>query len=178
MNTAPTIHGNRIILRALRETDRSVVVESHRDPEFLRLVGADREDVEIAKASKAFEQAVADPLYWAITNNSRCIGTAFLHSLVKNDRRARYAIGIFEPGDWGKGFGAETTHLVLDFAFHQLGLHRVDLRVLEYNERAIRCYKKCGFVPEHIERESAWVNGRWHNDLIMGILEHEYGRFS
>lgn len=178
MNTAPTIHGNRIILRALRETDRSVVVESHRDPEFLRLVGADREDIDIKNASNVFEQALADPSYWAITENRRCIGTAFLHSLVKNDRRARYAIGIFEPTDWGKGLGAETTRLVLDFAFRQLGLHRVDVRVLEYNERAIRCYEKCGFVREHSERESAWVNGRWHNDLIMGILEHEYGRSS
>lgn len=177
MNTAPTIRGNRIILRALRETDRSVV-EPDRNSEFLRVVGANREDIEITKASKAFEQAVADPLYWAITENSRCIGTACLHSLVKNDRRVRYAIGIFEPTDWGNGFGTETTRLVLDFAFHQLGLHRVDVRVLEYNERAIRCYEKCGFVREHIERESARVNGQWHNDLIMGILEHAYGRSS
>lgn len=177
MNTAPTIRGNRIILRALRETDRSVV-ESDRNPEFLRMVGANTEDIEVTKAntSKAFKQALADPLHWVVTENenNRCIGTAFLHSLVKNDRRARYAIGIFEPTDWGKGLGTEATHLVLDFAFRQLGLHRVDVRVLEYNERAIRCYEKCGFVRERVERESAWVNGHWHNDLIMGILEHEY----
>lgn len=118
------------------------------------------------------------PLHWAATTNNRCIGTAFLHSLVKNDKRARYAIGIFEQSDWGKGFGKETTRLVLDYAFRQLGLHRIDVRVLEYNERAIRCYEKCGFVRERIERESAWVNGQWHNDLIMGILEHEHGQSS
>ncbi|MBI3774779.1 MAG: GNAT family N-acetyltransferase, partial [Gammaproteobacteria bacterium] len=78
------------------------------------------------------------------------------------------------PSDLGKNFGTETTHLVLDYAFRQLGLHRVDVRVLAYNERAIRCYEKCGFIREHVERESAWVNGQWHNDLIMGILAHEH----
>jgi hypothetical protein len=29
-------------------------------------------------------------------------------------------------------------------------------------------------VQEGIERESAWIDGHWHNDLIMSILEHEY----
>jgi len=55
-----------------------------------------------------------------------------------------------------------------------MGLHRVDLRVLEYNERGIAAYAKCGFRREGLERESALVAGRWYSDVIMGILEHEY----
>ncbi len=172
MNSAPTLYGERIILRALRETDRCVVA-ANRNPEFLRMVGASQGS-ERKKDNNAFEQALADPLHWAVTINDRCIGTAFIHSLMKNDKRARYAIGIFEASDWGKGFGTETTRIVLGHAFYQLELHRLDVRVLEYNKRAIRCYGKCGFVREGIERESAFVDGRWHNDLIMGILAHEY----
>lgn len=169
MSAAPTIYGKRVMLRALREVDR-IVVEAKRNSEFLHMVGMNSEDIE----ANAFDQALADPLYWAVTTNDRCIGTAFLHSLVKNDKRARYAIGIFDPSDWGRNFGTEATRLVLDYAFQQLNLHRVDVRVLAYNKRAIRCYEKCGFVQEHIERESAWVDGQWHNDLIMGILAHEH----
>lgn len=56
----------------------------------------------------------------------------------------------------------------------QLGLHRVDLRVLAYNHRAIACYEKCGFVREGVEREGALVAGEWHGDVMMSILEAEY----
>ena len=59
-------------------------------------------------------------------------------------------------------------------AFDDLGLRRVDLRVLAYNERAIRCYLSCGFVEEGRERESALVDGERYDDLIMGVLAHEY----
>lgn len=176
MSTAPTIYGKHVVLRALAEIDRSVM-EAKRSPEFLRMVGINTDEVTTPhEVRNAFDQALADPnpLHWVVTVQGRCIGTAFLHSLVKNDQRARYAIGIFEPSDWGKNFGTETTRLVLDYAFGQLGLHRVDVRVLAYNQGALRCYEKCGFVSERVERESAWVDGQWHNDIIMGILVHEH----
>jgi RimJ/RimL family protein N-acetyltransferase len=46
--------------------------------------------------------------------------------------------------------------------------------VLEYNTRAIRAYEKCGFVREGIERETALVDGAWHGDVIMSLLEDGY----
>jgi len=90
------------------------------------------------------------------------------------DNKARYAIGIFDPIYWGRGIGTEVTHLVLDYAFNELGLHRVDLKVLEYNTRGIRCYEKCGFILEGKEREGALIEGKYENDLTMGILDYEY----
>ena len=53
-------------------------------------------------------------------------------------------------------------------------LHRISVRVLEYNARAIRTYKKCGFVVEGRERQSALVDGTWYDDVIMGILDGEF----
>jgi ribosomal-protein-alanine N-acetyltransferase len=55
-----------------------------------------------------------------------------------------------------------------------LKLHRIDLRVLSFNVRAVRCYEKSGFVREGIEREGAWISGQWESDVPMSILEHEY----
>jgi len=48
------------------------------------------------------------------------------------------------------------------------------LRVLEYNQRAISCYQKCGFVIEGREREGALVEDKYETDVMMSILEHEY----
>ena len=53
-------------------------------------------------------------------------------------------------------------------------LHRVDLKVLDYNKRAIRCYEKCGFKIDGILRDSAFIEGSFHSDIIMSILEDEW----
>jgi RimJ/RimL family protein N-acetyltransferase len=55
-----------------------------------------------------------------------------------------------------------------------LNLHRISARVLDYNTRAIRAYETCGFVVEGRERESAHVDGKWHDDVMMGLLDSEF----
>jgi RimJ/RimL family protein N-acetyltransferase len=86
------------------------------------------------------------------------------------------AIGIFDPELLGKGLGSESIRLVLKYAFEHLQLHRIGIRVLAYNTRAIRAYEKCGFVVEGREREAAFVNDAWHDDVMMGLLETEFLR--
>jgi hypothetical protein len=39
---------------------------------------------------------------------------------------------------------------------------------------AIRAYQKCGFVVEGREREAAFVDGDWYDDVMMAILDQEY----
>jgi RimJ/RimL family protein N-acetyltransferase len=78
----------------------------------------------------------------------------------------------------GRGLGTEAAILVLGYACDELQLHRVDLRVIEYNHRAIRIYKKVGFTVEGGERQTVFVNGEWHDDLMMAMLDREYrGRY-
>ena len=48
------------------------------------------------------------------------------------------------------------------------------MRVVDYNLRAIRAYQKCGFVIEGREREPAFVDAAWHDDVMMAILDREY----
>jgi RimJ/RimL family protein N-acetyltransferase len=50
----------------------------------------------------------------------------------------------------------------------------MSVRAVEYNARAIRTYQKCGFVVEGREREAAFVDGIWYDDVMMGILDSEF----
>lgn len=109
---------------------------------------------------------------WVI-DAGRFIGHVRLHSAVPADRRAALAIGINDPAYLGKGYGTEAVRLALTFAFEH-GLHRVSLRVLASNARAIACYRKCGFIEEGRERETALVGGVRQDDLIMGLLDREF----
>lgn len=177
MGSVPTLKGKRLVLRGPRDRDRQDRLACGRNAEFVRMVGGDDRNLKPMtpeQVDRWYERLMAEPLEWVIEFGGRCIGTARLHHVDEQNRRARYAIGIFDPSAWGKGFGTEATRLVLRYAFENLRLHRVDLRVLAYNHRAIACYKKCGFVQEGVEREGALIAGQWQNDVIMSILEHEY----
>lgn len=104
----------------------------------------------------------------------RLLGEIRLDNIDGQDKRASLAIGIYDRHRLGQGLGTEAIRLVLGHAFGDLNLHRVSVRVLAYNQRALRAYQKCGFLIEGREREAAFVNGQWHDDIIMGLLTHEF----
>jgi [ribosomal protein S5]-alanine N-acetyltransferase len=179
LSPPPVLEHGVVRLRPPCEQDKQDRLAYGRDPEFVRMVGGDiakLQPLTVEKVEGWYKEVSELAHGWVIEVAGRCIGHARLHSLNERDRRARYAIGIYAPQARGHGYGTTATRLVLGYAFETLALHRVDLRVLTFNHRAIACYEKCGFVREGIERESALVDGVWCDDLMMSILEHEYRR--
>lgn len=75
----------------------------------------------------------------------------------------------------GQGRGTEATQLMVRYGFEELGLHKIELRVWSYNQRAIRSYTKAGFVIEGVRRAVAFHAGVFHDEVLMGILAEEYG---
>mgnify|MGYP003876716677 CR=1 FL=1 len=145
--------------------------------EFIRLYGGDPSKVppsSLARSERWLRELSAYPYAKIIEEDGVAVGHVRLHSLSAADRKARLAIGLFGEALVGRGIGRQAVLLALDHAFGEIGLHRVDLRVLAFNERAIRCYLACGFVHEGIEREAAFVARAWHDDWIMGVLAREH----
>lgn len=169
--------GRHVILRPPRPSDKEDRLRSGQPPELVKMYGGDYRNTSpltLEGVTRWYERLERDPLAWVIEVDGKAVGHCRLNSFDEDNRSARYAIGIFDPTRWGKGFGTEATRLVLRHAFEDLQLHRVDLRVLSYNRRAIASFKKCGFVEEGRERDSAPVAGEWHTDVRMSILEHDY----
>lgn len=61
------------------------------------------------------------------------------------------------------------------YGFAELGLHKIELRVWSYHQRAIRSYTKAGFVLEGVRRAAAFHAGLFHDEVLMGILAEEHG---
>jgi [ribosomal protein S5]-alanine N-acetyltransferase len=148
---------------------------------IVRMFGAVTESQPVMgkrQADRWLRGLVKHPNAWVIEVNGTLVGEVRLDGLDPQDRRARLAIGLFNDQHLGLGIGRRAIRLLLEQAFGPLGLHRVDLRVLAYNERAIRCYQACGFVREGVERGSARIGDEWHDDWIMAIPEDGYRRAS
>jgi RimJ/RimL family protein N-acetyltransferase len=103
--------------------------------------------------------------WWIVEVDGAATGVAFLHSF--DGARARYAVGLLSPSLQGRGLGSAATRAVLRHAFDDLGLDEVDLRVLEFNDAAIRCYEACGFVATGREIGSCEIDGVLYDDVVM-----------
>ncbi len=74
----------------------------------------------------------------------------------------------------GKGTGAAIVEAVLQIAFGELGLHRVDLYVVDFNLAAIRLYESLGFKTEGHFVEARRVGDAYWNVYYMAMLEETW----
>lgn len=106
-------------------------------------------------------------------NKDNAIGIISIIQIDQKNRNAECIIDIGEKDYWGKGYGREAL-ILLDYAFLELNLHRISLRVFAFNERAVALYNRIGFKTEGISRQALYRNGKWHDIMHMGMLKQEY----
>jgi RimJ/RimL family protein N-acetyltransferase len=172
----PVLTGTQVRLRPLAEADKAAYLATAGQAETVWGFGGSRADVRPRTSEEAERWLTGKPdsVRWGIEVEGRLIGTVQLHRIDGPNRRATLAIGIMSADEMNHGYGTETIRLVLRHGFGAMKLHRIDLRVLARNKRAIRAYEKCGFVREGLERDSARIDGAWEDDVLMAILESEY----
>ena len=103
------------------------------------------------------------------------IGLVQLMNIHPVFRSVELTIRIGLEAERGKGTGSEAVSLATEFAFGDLNLERLYLHVHADNERAVRAYEKAGLVTEGRLRRAAYINGRWHDVLVMAKLRDVAG---
>jgi RimJ/RimL family protein N-acetyltransferase len=172
--------GDLVVLRRHVAANVAAFRRWYADPEIARLARYQPSPMRREEIDRFFEARVVGPdaLAMAVHEKAtnRLIGTCAFSQLDGENGSALYHITIGEADAWGHGYGTEATRLMLDHAFGTLSLHRIGLFVFEFNERAIRAYKRSGFVIEGRSRESIWRDGRWWDELAMSVLESDWRR--
>ncbi len=175
----PVLRGERVLLRGPRDSDIEDRLRHPVDPEEEDGYGSawrrewDGRRYHTREHLAAGRRPEPGEYRWAVEHDGRCIGSAGLR-VDAGQHRATYTVGLFVAALRGQGLGREITRLVVAWGFGGLGLHRIELEVLAFNTRAIRCYLACGFRQEGVRREAElYPDGR--KDLIsMGLLRSEY----
>ncbi|HEU5430749.1 MAG TPA: GNAT family protein, partial [Thermomicrobiales bacterium] len=111
---------------------------------------------------------------YAIEIDGRFAGSCGLFDFDWTNRTAQLGIGIGEQRRWGQGYGREAIGLLLDVAFRLRNLRRVWLRTHAGNERALRCYRACGFQEEGRLRQHVWTDGGYQDEVYLGLLRSEW----
>lgn len=79
------------------------------------------------------------------------------------------------PDYWGLGYVPETASTLIDLAFKELGLHKIELTCFGYNVQSQRVAEKLGFTLEARIRDRKDVQGNRCDDLRYGLLRSEWG---
>ncbi len=170
------IKGEKVLLRAVERGDIEKWKLWFNDPEirsFLTWVYpyAERDGISFYERLEGDNE---NKVFSIITSDKTHIGSIGLHPISWTNRNAELGILIGEKKYHNKGYGSDSIKTLLEFAFKEMNLHRVYLRVFEFNSRAIACYRKIGFVEEGIQREAHYANGRYWNVIWMGLLKSEF----
>ncbi|WP_203247143.1 GNAT family N-acetyltransferase [Sporosarcina beigongshangi] len=81
---------------------------------------------------------------------------------------------IFHPDYWGQGYATEVAHLLINFGFQELNLHRIYATCDPRNSASVKVLEKVGMVKEGCLRENLLNKDSWRDSFLYGILEHEW----
>jgi len=176
----PVLAGERVLLREGREADIDDRLRHPIDPEEEDGYGSawrrewDGRRYRTRDYLAAGRRPPGSGEYrWAVEHGGHCVGGAALQ-VDAGQHRATYTVGLFVAALRGQGLGREVTRLVVAWGFGELRLHRIELEVLAFNARAIRCYLACGFRSEGVRREAELYPHGWQDLIVMGLLRSEY----
>ena len=174
----PLLNGTTATLRELRLSDAPSLLAMLGSEEVARFISPPPTTVE------GFEQFIQ----W--THNQRLAGTYVCFGVVPvgYDR----AIGLFqvrqlEPGFataewgfaigsgfWGTGVFLECARLVVDFAFEEIGVNRLEARSCVRNGRGNGALRKVGALQEGVLRRSFFRNGEHLDQVLWSILREDW----
>lgn len=100
----------------------------------------------------------------------KLIGHVGLYKIDRIAKKTEYGILLADDDSRGKGYGTKATKLMVDYAFHTLGMHKVTAEVLSENVASIAMFKRCGFVVDGCLRDDVFKNGRYYDVLCMSII--------
>ncbi len=111
------------------------------------------------------EKSTGKPVGWA---------TIRIHQFTKRMTGGDIGLALGEKRAWKKGYGTETSKLLLDEVFLQLNLHRAEWWTFAENIASLKLAEKLGFKEDGRLREAVFFDNKFHDLVVLGILKDEY----
>ncbi|WP_240310317.1 MULTISPECIES: GNAT family N-acetyltransferase [Listeria] len=139
-----------------------------RNEEFYTLAGQKRRIMQ-AMSDREKDQAYS----YLIEDDQTIIGLIALTGVLRHSLQSAW-IGYFLDKEMnGRGYMTEAVKQVVEIAFSELKLHRLEAGVMPHNIRSMRVLEKAGFEKEGIARKNVKINGKWEDHMTLSILNPE-----
>lgn len=165
----------RLTLRPLADSDAVDLFALHSDQDVARYLSRPAwESIDSAYELIARDQealAAGKYLHLGIhrTQAPGLIGECSLHSLNEPSRRAEVGYAIAPPA-WRQGFAVEAVAALIEFAFVDLELNRLEADIDPRNRASAKVLQRLGFEQEGYLRERWIVRGEVSDSALYGLL--------
>ncbi|SDK54357.1 GNAT family N-acetyltransferase [Microbulbifer yueqingensis] len=173
----PTLEGDGVQLRWLEEADLPALLALFGDPEVVRFMAISR--LRSRTEAELFLQSIVEgfqegSLYqWGVELDGQLVGTCTLAGINRDNRHAEIGFAL-DPARRGRGVMVRAVRPLLDFAFGQLDMHRIEADVDPRNTPSIRLLEKQGFTREGLLRERYLEEDGFQDAIIYGLLRREW----
>lgn len=101
------------------------------------------------------------------------IGNIKLEPIEWIHSRGEIGIMIGEKSCWGERYGSEAIVALRNYAFDELGLMRLTAGCYAQNEGSEGAFRNAGFQVEGRYRNHIWCEGKFHDEILFGILKED-----
>ena len=175
----PTLTTTRLSLRRIRDEDVDDFYAVYSDPKVMRYWSTPPLP-NLEAAAKLIREIHAgierrELLKWAIAlrTNDRLIGSVTLFHPDFTHRRVEIGYALAHA-HWRMGYMGETLEAIINFAFADLNMHRIEADVDPRNTASVRTVERLGFQQEGYLRQRWQVNGEIQDALFFGLLEPDW----
>ena len=170
----PELTTERFSLQEFKEEDQAFVFKGLSHPQVIPYYGVSYQTFEAAKAQMDFyrDMQVNDTgTWWKIVNKDKGekVGAVGFNNFNKQHNRTELGYWLL-PEFWGQGIIAEVLPVVIDFIFHQKGVHRIEALVETGNVASEKVLKRLGFTYEGCMRNCEIKNEHYISLSIFSLL--------
>ncbi len=172
--------GKKVKLRAIKKEDLTLACKYLNDSEIKKLM----------YSGIPFPMTYEEELRWFEENSkenngrynfsiedletNKYIGGCGINNINWVSRVATIGIFIGDKDFLSKGYGYDAMNVLIDFIFSEMNMNKISLNAFSFNERAINCYKKCGFIVEGVLRNEIYREGKYYDNIYMGLMKEEW----
>ncbi|MFA5054782.1 MAG: GNAT family N-acetyltransferase [Dehalococcoidia bacterium] len=152
MIAAHLIKGRKVVIRPKRISDASNDYIWRRDEELTRLDAAQMVRMPFSSFLLDYHDEISHESprrrrFGIDTLDGQHIGNCMIYNIDTRKKEAEIGIMIGDRDYWDNGYGVDAVNTLVEHAFKTLNIDRIYLNTLEWNLRAQRCFRKCGFAP-------------------------------
>jgi RimJ/RimL family protein N-acetyltransferase len=172
------LHGEKVVLGSIEKEDLTILKKWSNDPEIQYWLGGWHFPINMEDQLNwfnALDVSSVNQRFAIRTPELGIIGTANLVEIDWKNRNAFHGMMLGDKNIRNKGYGLDTVLTIMQYAFEELGLNRLDGSMIEYNKASLKLYiNKCGWKKEGVQKNWYYRKGKYWDRILVGITKHDY----
>jgi RimJ/RimL family protein N-acetyltransferase len=175
--TARMLRGNAAGLRARLDSDVAILHSELYDDVITRSRADSRpwRPIPLAASPYQVSEPTGDAAFFSVVElaSGELAGEALLWGIDLHNRVAHIGISL-RAVMRGRGLGTDAVRVLCHYGFAIRGLHRLQAETLADNTAMLTAAAAAGFVREGVLRRSAWLDGDFADEVVLGLLSTEW----